>query len=511
MGLKMKELLLSHNLILKSGAISTAHPKILTNLPALKHQILNYTAFLIPLDNPNWDMYQRLICIRDGIEVSPTCKTCQIPIKYNFRKKYFARFCSISCASSQALTSRTNTMMNRYGYKSAIQNPTFKNKMADTMMDRYGHVHYVTSPDFKLKSKHTLMNNHGVHHASHIGISSDVLDQTYDKTTLEQLNQTSSLVEIAHSLGVSPSLMSKRFREFGINPIIHPMSFPHKQIVSYLQDELGLAVQTNITGLFSDRRQVDIYLPDLSVAIELDGVFWHSEKNGNRSKTYHSDKTTELLAAGVRLVHVYDTEWIAQQDIVRSRLAVILKQCSNIIMARKCTIRIVPNDVKRDFLITNHIQGDAPSSINLGLYVDNMLVAIMTFSAGRYGSQQYELIRYASMLNTVVSGGGSKLFSFFLTKYTPTSVVSYSDKRWNTGKFYSSIGFAFSHSSSPNYKYFYKSDIYQLYSRIAFQKHKLAAKLDIFDPNLTEWQNMQNNGYDRIWDCGNDVWIWNAG
>ena len=41
-----------------------------------------------------------------------------------------------------------------------------------------------------------------------------------------------------------------------------------------------------------------------------------------------------------------------------------------------------------------------------------------------------------------------------------------------------------------------------------YQKHKLPKLLEAFDANLTEWQNMQNNGYDRIWDCGNDVWKW---
>ena len=45
--------------------------------------------------------------------------------------------------------------------------------------------------------------------------------------------------------------------------------------------------------------------------------------------------------------------------------------------------------------------------------------------------------------------------------------------------------------------------------RIKYQKHKLPRLLNNFDPDLTEWENMKNNGFDRIWDCGNDVWVWN--
>jgi len=42
-----------------------------------------------------------------------------------------------------------------------------------------------------------------------------------------------------------------------------------------------------------------------------------------------------------------------------------------------------------------------------------------------------------------------------------------------------------------------------------FQKHKLEKMLDTFNPNLTEFENMKMNGYDRIWDCGNVKFVWN--
>lgn len=56
---------------------------------------------------------------------------------------------------------------------------------------------------------------------------------------------------------------------------------------------------------------------------------------------------------------------------------------------------------------------------------------------------------------------------------------------------------------------YYRKGYQLLESRIKYQKHKLLKLLKAFSPSLTEWENMKNNGYDRIWDCGNDVWIWN--
>jgi len=40
-------------------------------------------------------------------------------------------------------------------------------------------------------------------------------------------------------------------------------------------------------------------------------------------------------------------------------------------------------------------------------------------------------------------------------------------------------------------------------NRMNFQKHKLKNKIQNFNEELTEYENMLNNGYDRIWDCGN--------
>jgi len=79
------------------------------------------------------------------------------------------------------------------------------------------------------------------------------------------------------------------------------------------------------------------------------------------------------------------------------------------------------------------------------------------------------------------------------------------DRRYSVGKSYESVGFKFKGESNPSYYYIKGNELIR-YNRIQFQKHKLKSKLESFDPSLTEWQNMQLNGYDRIWDCGNYVY-----
>ncbi|MEA3471484.1 MAG: hypothetical protein U9R24_07185, partial [Thermodesulfobacteriota bacterium] len=57
--------------------------------------------------------------------------------------------------------------------------------------------------------------------------------------------------------------------------------------------------------------------------------------------------------------------------------------------------------------------------------------------------------------------------------------------------------------SPPNYKYF--KDPRELMDRRKFQKHKLEGLLEKYDKSLTEVENMKNNGFNRIFDCGNMV------
>ena len=137
----------------------------------------------------------------------------------------------------------------------------------------------------------------------------------------------------------------------------------------------------------------------------------------------------------------------------------------------------------------------------------------MSFGRSRYDSTyEYELFRFANYKFTNIIGAASKLFKYFICNYNPNSIITYSDRRlFNTGKLYTVLGFTFSHNSPPNYWYFKNtgSDFnYKLYHRSSFQKHLLKDKLYYFDPNLTEWENMEANNYLRIYDCGNKVYLW---
>ena len=246
-------------------------------------------------------------------------------------------------------------------------------------------------------------------------------------------------------------------------------------------------------------KELDIVIPDLGIAFEYNGTYWHQEKF--KGKNYHLDKTEAVESFGYRLIHVNENEWLEKQEIVKSRIKSLLG-LSTRIYARKCTIKSVDNSEANTFLENNHVQGTCASKYKLGLYLEEDLIAIMTFGIPRFNkAYSYELIRYCSKLDYTVIGGASKLLKAF-TKEHPGSIISYADRRWSVGDLYKTLGFKFTHNSEPNYKYYKGAEVL---SRHQCQKHKLVEQG--YDPLLTEGEIMDQRGYHKVFDCGSSVWV----
>lgn len=412
--------------------------------------------------------------------------------------------------SSRAQHSRRTTMLEKYGAEHPIQISQFKEKIKQTNIDKYGYANPMSSPTVREKSKDTSIQtfNRGHHTQQHLSLESLALLQNADWLHDQHTNHKHSLRDISRELGVSATTTSSYFKLHNIPVTCLYTSIEQQEITTFI-NSLGYMTTSNDRSIISPL-ELDIVIDDVKICIEYDGLFWHSDSGAGRYKRYHLNKTIAADQAGYRLVHIFSSEWLQKQDIVKSRIRSILNHNEKL-YARKCTVHALGFGEVKDFLNSNHIQGKCTSSINYGLKHGDELVAVMTFGKPRFSQEvEYELLRFCSKLNTTIIGGASKLFKQFIREYNPSTIISYSDKRWNTGNIYATLGFSHTHDSEPNFYYFKPDDANpKLYSRIAFQTHKLADKLEIYDPSLSAWQNMKNNGYDRIWDCGNSVWVLN--
>jgi len=261
-------------------------------------------------------------------------------------------------------------------------------------------------------------------------------------------------------------------------------------------------IETNSRSIISPY-ELDIVIPSKKIAIEYNGLFWHSEQHVKR-KDYHLNKTRLCEEEGYRLIHIFEDEWRFKQNIVKSRLKHILNFHDRTLYARKCFVRDITTEQARQFVEEYHIQGYTNCQVKLGLFSDTELIAVMTFakpsiSKGNKNKEGvYELSRFCC--STKVIGGAGKLLKYFIRNYKPVEIFTYADLRWSQGQLYESIGFDFVSYTPMNYYYIINKERKH---RFGYRKSVLPIRLGNFDPNLTEYQNMLNNGYDRVWDCGN--------
>lgn len=285
------------------------------------------------------------------------------------------------------------------------------------------------------------------------------------------------------------------------------ISKPQDEIKQYIEN-LGYKVSFNDRSAISPL-ELDIYIPDKNIAFEYCGLYWHSEdKENSVDKLYHFKKFKKCLDVGISLFTIFENEWISNKELVLKKIKAKLGYFSKKIRASKCSIVKLDNKTCKEFMDEYHIQGYLSSKHRYGLYYNGELVSAISFSIR---NKVWEMTRFCNKNDYIVYGGLNKLFKMFINEVNPNTVKTFADLRWGSGNSYSKLGFKFKHFSKPNYFYYSKKESYnpKLYTRVGFQKHKLKNKLDKFDENQTEHQNMYNNGYRCIWDCGNSVWYWN--
>lgn len=450
-----------------------------------------------------------------------SCLVCDKPTKFAGINNGYYECCSKKCGNILKFKNYTSKM----GVENVSQLNHIKEKKKETFLKKYG----VKSP-FNMKcnvKKRNLtfeekyggqpFNNKIIHKKATISKLKNFVDQcrSVDRLgeNLEALfdynfyKEGDNKKKLPFKCKICGHEFTSHFQWCNVPKckICNPTSKFEKDVCEFLIKDLGLKIKTNVFG-FIENREIDIIIDDLKVCIELDGVYWHGEVNGNKRRFYHVQKTNMVEKLGYKLIHIFEDEWEFKKDLVKSRLTRILnKDVSQKLYARKCEIKKISNEEKNEFLNKNHIQGKDSSSIKLGAFINNELVSIMTFGKLRVAlgnknqnENEYELYRFCSSKNVI--GVASKLLSYFIKKYNPNKIITYCDRRWSdSNNFYKKLGFEYIKTCPPNYWYIINS---KRFHRFNYRKNVLQSKLENFNPLLSEWENMKNNGYDRIWDCG---------
>lgn len=461
---------------------------------------------------------------------------------YNQNTKFGKR--SYACSQKCSRSKNKETIRQRYGVDNISQHNDIKSKKIMTCMQNHGVEHPQMSKDIFLKSKETkltkyknsnfnnieklkktMLEKYGVEFASmsaeiklkqQKSLSHFLKNRIIDKSFYKSINiidyQGNDCYILKCDLGATHSYTSHykliyyRYNNKTTlcticNPISQSTSGKEISLLSFIKQNYNGTILTNNKSIIQPY-ELDIYLPDLKIAFEFNGLYWHSEQF--KDKKYHLNKTEMCQKMGIHLIQIWEDDWDHKQDIVKSIILNKIGNCIYRIYARKCEIREVDSKSTKDFLNKNHLQGYCPAKYRVGLYYDNELVSLMTFGKLRKplnskGSNlELEMLRYCVKTNITIVGGASKLFNYAKHNIDFTEIVSYADLSYFDGSFYESLGFKSLGKSGPSY--YYIVDNIKIH-RFNFRKDKLV-KLG-YDSNKTEREIMSERGINRLWTSGN--------
>jgi len=407
-------------------------------------------------------------------------------------------YCSAACVGKSPTTKEKLSKTQKENKVSRYK------KTKETWKKKYGVEHNLSDPTIQekvAKKRQSWIDKTTEETFEKYGLN---LQKFQDKEFL--LSITDECVSIEHIrneyFGGMPKMTIHRFltKMLGHSNFAKASSYAEKEILDFTTSLVpDYKVMNNVRTVINNR-ELDIFIPDKNLAIEYHGLYWHS---GINHYNVHFEKYKKCLEKNIFLIQIFEDEWIIKPEIVKSIIKSKLGK-TNKIYGRNCVIKDVNKTEANIFLNENHLQGSIGGT-SFGLYYEEELISIFTISKTRFNNKeaQWELVRYSSKNDVTVIGGFSKLLNHFKKKYNNEPLLSYCDLRYSQGVTYEKFG-KYLRTNKPNY-FWVKNN--ERISRHKTQKHKLKDFLVDFDHNKTEKENMIDNDYKQIWDCGNKVYI----
>lgn len=472
---------------------------------------------------------ESLYRLRNGIETRPVCPVCGKPIKFDAGNKMYPGWCSAKCRNNDPSVKKKNSAGVSAALKTAYseRGDEIKDRRAAAICERYG---VESSSPFSVKSvrdkaERTMIDRHGVANAFQMPEHRRSATDSIRKNSVQIWKDRGVDIEYTDAgtviikngcpvhgdIELDMRTFNNRTKQDRIDtsavcPVCNPVdscSGPEIEIKNEL-DLFGVDYVMNDRSVIKPF-ELDFYIPSKKIAVEFNGVYFHSDRSG-KPHDYHKIKSDRCAAAGVELIHIWENEWVAKKSLVLSMLRYKLGFCSAVIYARECTVKKITASESKRFFDLYHLQGNVGASYRYGLFYDDSLVAAMTFGPTRRmlgaDGKDAELYRFCVMCGVSVPGGASKLLAAALPDLRSAGfkkIITYARRDWSTGGLYKKLGFTFIQYTSPGY--FWADGKGVTLSRYSCRKDLLVK--DGADPDMSETEIMTARGFYKCHDSGN--------
>jgi hypothetical protein len=239
----------------------------------------------------------------------------------------------------------------------------------------------------------------------------------------------------------------------------------------------------------------DLYVPEASLLVELQGIRWHS-KPGSAER--EGAKYEIAKASGSTSLWIYEDEWKHRRRAIESIVAHKLGIKPDFrLRPKSCDIRLVTSSEANALYDEFHYIGRCASPFNIAAFYDGQMVAAMSFrKPSRQSKHSYEMSRMVMRPRFRIHGIWSKFMAEFRATHPHSSIVAYSDNRLFDGHTYRAIGFTYDGDVKRDY----------YWARGGHRYHKSALRKSA-GCVVTENALRTSQGFAKIWDLGKKRWI----
>jgi formylmethanofuran dehydrogenase subunit E len=236
---------------------------------------------------------------------------------------------------------------------------------------------------------------------------------------------------------------------------------------------LNIEIQENVKV---GGKEIDILIPSLQIGFEYNGSYWHNDIN--KPKTHHYDKATICQNENIRLIYIWDYEWLNNMEETKSYIKYQLG---------------VYDIITHDGSIIKDIVTPAERQVHLGLYIKNEKILSILFNKN-LNNIEWEMIPQTFDYRYDIKSGIILIFNSFIEKYNPITIITYLDRSKFSEDFYQNTPLKLKHIVDTNYNWVFKENLLLKEQNINTDK---------------EMKKLYENGkVFRIYDAGKYCYIW---
>lgn len=237
--------------------------------------------------------------------------------------------------------------LEKYGYESPNQCPEIIKKQQEGLIKHYGSLNEAYKQKYE-RNKKTKLEKYGDENYHNKEKASKTLQERHK--IFENNNNCLRYTEVLKLYGQGwkslniPIIYDGRFRYISNEYIskikkysqefhnVKCISNQEKELYQYIKTLTSYKIYKSVKNLIEDKDgkyDIDIYIPKLKIAIEYNGIYWHST-NVKNNKYYHQNKTKLCYDKGIQLIHIWENEWTNNKDKIKQQLKELLngQDCS---------------------------------------------------------------------------------------------------------------------------------------------------------------------------------------